>query len=182
MSHKVNNQVNNQFILDFCFAWSDLTFETQLVNPGDQVVWNNSLIRVNNDIILYKNRLGPDILYVRDLYDNEGRPLNYDDFIAKYQCRDFPFIILNGLYHTIPSSWRPTVRSLSLPRQPTSQHTMLARFTAVEKICRYTYKIFNNQRLELPRGCVKWNNVFVNPMLDWGRVFSACIERLGIRE
>jgi len=138
------------------------------------VIWNNWFIKANKGIILYKNCLACNVMYVRDFYSEEGRPLRYNEFITKYNVGNFPFTKLNGIHHSIPALWRPSLHSLSLPRQPTNQHIALARFTAIEKVCRYAYNIFNSQKIETPRGCIKWDNVFKDLNMDWNEIFLTC--------
>lgn len=167
-------RITNRFVLDCCSAWGDLTFEVTSTSFVDQVVWNNTFIKVDNQILFDKALLRSKVIYVRDFYGEDGNPLVNVDFITKYNCGNFPFIKLNGIHCSIPVDWRPFIQWIKSPRQPTSQHVMIARFSLDLKVCRYAYKVFNNRSIDIPRGFFKWNNVFSSSVLDWVRIFCIC--------
>ena len=43
------------FIRDVFLAWNNLTSKTVIYNYGNEVIWNNSNIRVENKTIIFKN-------------------------------------------------------------------------------------------------------------------------------
>ena len=61
----------NLFLRDVLLAWNNLTSKTVIYNYGNEVVWNNSNIRVENKTIIFKNWQQSGIKYVKDMFDND---------------------------------------------------------------------------------------------------------------
>lgn len=56
-------------------------------NYCDQVVWNNTFIKVKGEIICFNLNFK----FVRDFYHSTGKSLHYKDFILRYNYPTFPY-------------------------------------------------------------------------------------------
>ena len=73
---------------------------------GNQIIWNNSFIRIDNTVVMYTALFKKNVLYIRDLFDQLGNPFSYNSFKIKYQIERFPFSLYFGLIDCIPIGWR----------------------------------------------------------------------------
>lgn len=80
-----------------CAAWCDATLTIPNSNFGEQIIWTNSLIKVNNVTIYYRRFHQAGVIYVKDLFNEDGTIVNYDQFMDKFELNQFPFTLLSGI-------------------------------------------------------------------------------------
>ena len=56
------------FLRDFLLAWSKLTNKTVISNYHDEIIWNNSNIRVGEKTIFYKEGFQLGIKHIKDIF------------------------------------------------------------------------------------------------------------------
>ena len=99
------------FISQVIEAWCEVSYTSPLENFGHQVIWNNSHIKVNGNVVFYECLYKKGILMVKDLFDHNHRPYNFATFIQVYDLQGFSFIHYWGLIKAIPSHWRNTLNN-----------------------------------------------------------------------
>lgn len=68
-----------------------------------------------------------------------------------------------------------------LPRQPTSQHIMLAQLECIDRVCHYVYRKFIDCSAEQLRSCGKWKDEFKGTALNWSIVSCKKVKEAEIR-
>ena len=163
--------INNVFIRQVLEAWSDVVFTNPSDNYGSQIIWNNSYIRVNNDIVMYKNLFQKNVTYVSDFFDDNNLPLTMDRFKQLFKIEAFPFTLYWGLINAIPQTWRRSgcIRTL------TSNATIdfLNKTMQSTSVSQFIYKNQLNRLSNPPTSKQKWQGLF-NTLTnsDWRRFFT----------
>lgn len=70
----IDIHISNAFIYDVCHAWSLHSFIMPNSNYGEQIIWNNSFIKINNKMVFYNSMFQKGIWQVKHLFDNDNRP------------------------------------------------------------------------------------------------------------
>ena len=87
-------KVSNAFFREILEIWGGINFEKQIMSEEhflDQPLWYNSLIRIGNKPVFFKDWLGKGVTKVRHLLGNDNNtflPLN--DFCLKYNLNVRP--------------------------------------------------------------------------------------------
>ena len=79
--------VSNCFIGDILSIWSEVNFEDRIMSENqfhDQCLWYNSLFRINNRPVFYRDWLNKGIRKVKDLKDSPINFFSLTDFQNKY--------------------------------------------------------------------------------------------------
>ena len=93
------------FISDILSIWSEVNFEDRITSENqfhDQCLWYNSLFRINNLPVFYKDWLNKGIRKVKDLKDSHNNFLSLTDFQSKYNLPTCP-LKFYGLLSAIKS-------------------------------------------------------------------------------
>ena len=80
----------NHFLGNVCKAWCSLTFHNPINNFGNQVLWNNSFIRMNGKPVVLNKLVGKCLINVRDLFHKDGTALC---FRCTFNLSNIPFTI-----------------------------------------------------------------------------------------
>ena len=100
------------------------TSTLEVKSPLDQTILLNSNIKVNNQVIFIKELQNKNIMYIRNLINEQGAFYSYDDFQAKYITR-LTFIHYYGIINAIPATLK---NALSVNMNP-SINLNLVRIT-----------------------------------------------------
>ena len=91
-----------------------------IYNYGNEIIWNNSNIRVENKTIIFKNWRQSGIKYVKDMFDNDRQ--NFYTFAALKEKFDLPssdFLKYLSIFNSLPSA-----RKRSLKTEDKMSHQM----------------------------------------------------------
>jgi len=102
----------NKFYRQIFSFWSEI-YTTKVKDSKDaynQVLWNNSLIRVDNQPIMYKAWVEKGILTIADLFDANGTILALDQLSEKHNL-DIRFMDYCSLSNAIPKEWKNLIRN-----------------------------------------------------------------------
>ena len=64
---------NKSFLKDMLIAWSNFNFKPIIYSHFNEILWNNSNIRVDDKTVFYKRWSELGIKYVIDIYDHETK-------------------------------------------------------------------------------------------------------------
>ena len=59
----------------------------------NEIIWNNSNIKVNNKTVFYQFLLLKGIDCVNIVFNIDGRPLQYNEFVEAYNLYSFPLTV-----------------------------------------------------------------------------------------
>ena len=93
------------FLNDIRLAWNSLTDKTVIYNYGNEILWNNSNIRVGDKTVLFKNWQQSGIKYLKDIFDHDRQ--NSYTFAAmkeKYNLPSTDFLIYLSILEPVSRS------------------------------------------------------------------------------
>ena len=91
-----------QFWKDVLYSWTYINYEQHTLNPMDQIVWYNSMIRTNNKPIMWKNIFQKGLVYIKDL----RRPRGFISVRQAQEKFDMTLMQYNSPISAIPRSWK----------------------------------------------------------------------------
>ena len=68
-----NISIKKPFLRDLLLAWSKFANKTVISNYHNEIIWNNSNIRVGENTIFYKEWFQLGIKHVKDIYDQQNQ-------------------------------------------------------------------------------------------------------------
>ncbi|KAL9961988.1 hypothetical protein ACROYT_G031039 [Oculina patagonica] len=150
--------VCNPFVPEALEAWAELHFtdvtDITDVNVGDQIIWYNSLIRINDRPVFHKHWFNHGICKISHLLDENGTLLRYDELRIKFpELKWFEsFAVLSAI--------RSFIRKLHNPQTPDNnimKGVSLADLTSKSKINHFVYTSLLKREKIPPIGSqVKW--------------------------
>ena len=100
------------FYRDVWLAWSKINHKSpsNLEEILNETLWLNSFIRVNDGPVVYKNCIEKDLLYIKNLLNDNGEIMNYNEFVDKYG-NIMNYVLFYGLLSAIPAEWKQIIRN-----------------------------------------------------------------------
>ena len=98
----------NNFWSEMLYAWSKINFNTapDTADILEQVIWLNSHIRIDNKPVVWKKCIDANIMYVKDLYEENGIPKSPVSL-------GMSWLEQNQLLAALPHSWKAKIRNLA---------------------------------------------------------------------
>lgn len=160
--------VHNQFISNVCQAWSNYTFYTPTDNLLNEIIWNNSYVKINNKIVYYNFMDIKGIRLVRDVLNDDLSLMAFDDFKMKFSLAYCPFTIYFGLLSAIPRGWRQSqeVETGEVER------TSLDVLNRCKSVVRPIYNKLLRSYIIEPTAIEKWSNAFNFTTREWRTIFQ----------
>ena len=169
--------VSNRFISDVCAAWSKYSFRNPVENYENEIIWNNSMIRIDNEIVFYDYMYAKGVLRVKDLYDNNQRPLSFGSFKEKYSLGAFPFTAFYGILSAIPRVW---IESFNVLNAESLNDDVVDALHDIPHLSRYVYRHLIQTVVTPPAAFSKWSDVFQFSQSQWQTIcripFASCKE------
>ena len=162
--------IEEPFTKELIETWSLLNFKNQFSNFGETPIWYNSLIRIDNKPIHYRNWSSAGIYFVSDLLEEDSRFLTFDTFKEKFAIKAH-FLQYHGVICAISNLKRknycPQMRSAG-----TDTKCLLSS----ETFCKVAYKLFLTQSASTPcKSQAKWLADCTScdiDMIDWGKSYT----------
>lgn len=164
------NSIRNSFIRQIVYAWCDISFSTPTENFGNQVIWNNSHIRIDNKIVMNHILMDRNVIYVSDLFDEHNKPLTFVRFKQVFNA-DIPFTLYWGLISAIPQWWkRSGCHSTDVMNNNNIMHFNAIRASSISQ---HIYKMYLHRLSKVPTAREKWSCSFKDlTKKDWDRFFK----------
>ena len=137
-------------------------------NYATQYVLNNSHIKIDNKLFFSNLLLIANVYCVKDFFDVDGQPLDYNTFITKNILPAFPFTTYLGIIRAIPN-----VRKHNLfPHQLCNENIQrLICFCSTSKPSQHVYYTLISKIVSTPTALKKWSSLLYNPP-DWKTIFN----------
>ena len=137
----------SEFWADVIYQWCHYNYTSTLEvkSPWDQTILLNSNIKVNNQVIFIKELQNKNILYIRNLVNEQGVFYSYEDFQAKYNTR-LTFIHYYGMINAIPATFK---NALTVNMTP-SINLNLVRITKKTGVSKIIYTDLVNKKQAFP--------------------------------
>lgn len=164
--------IKNPFIRDVVHAWCNLVFETNPNNPQNQILWNNSFIRIDKDIVCMHNWYNQGVKYVKDLLNDNGDFLTFNEFCVKYSLKNCNYMNYFSLIYAIPITWRRNINDVDRTSHSNTQNDYVIRVCKMDKVCKGVHKLFVKRIMKPPIAEIKWA-LYMNDMnLNWAEFYT----------
>ena len=82
-------KIRNPFVCEVMSIWAELHFSDavaiSIANVGDQIIWLNSLVRIDNQPVFRKHWMDHGVCKISHLLDEGGNLLGYDAMKSNFQ-------------------------------------------------------------------------------------------------
>ena len=72
--------IDNEFIREAVHGWCKASYKVPSDQFGNQILWNNSHLKIDNETKFYRRLYNNGIVYVHDLFNENGIPLDFNSF------------------------------------------------------------------------------------------------------
>ena len=162
--------IEDPFTKELIETWSLLNFKKQLSNFGITPIWYNSLIRIDNKPIHYRNWSTAGIYFVNDLLEDDSQFLTVDTFKEKFAIKAH-FLQYHGVICAISN-----IKRKNHCPQMKSAKTDTKSLLSSEAFCKLAYKSFLTQTASIPcKSQEKWLtecNFCDVDTIDWGKSYT----------
>lgn len=157
-------------MVEMCAAWCDATFTIPNTNFGEQIIWNNSLIKINNVTIYYKRFHQAGVIHVKDLFNDDGTTVSYDQLMDKFELNQFLFTLLSGIISAIPSGWK-NFWQVDYNNDNGNDH-IIDSLSKTKSASKLIYPLLIQNISVPPRACAKWNATFSFSEENWSVIYK----------
>ena len=136
-------------------------------------LWNNNDIKIANRPIFYKQWFDKNILFLKDLFDEQGKLMDFYNFCLKYQIH-VNFVEYFGVRAAVETFIKRTGIDTETENKPLTNIYIpfhLKEILKSKKGSKDMYNIFNNKEVVI-KSKEKWNQVFENINLNWKIIYS----------
>ncbi len=177
-SFLVTNSICNCMVKDIFKCWFKYTFNiaTDIGDIMQQVIWYNSHLRIDNKVIINKEMIQKGIVYVHQLFKQNGELLNLYEFNFTYQL-NIDYLTYYGITSAIPREWKQVMRDQPHRIYGPGVDKCLTNVLVATKVCKAVYSHLIEQRYGAieATGFKKWEIFFGNNSVsraDWEKSFE----------
>ena len=147
--------ISNVFVKQVFSAWVEASYRFPIDSFGNQVIWNNHHICIDNKMFYYDFMYTKGVKYVADFFDHRGNPLTFTHFKQKFNLEAFPFTLYWGLINSIPRNWRGI--GCGPTEVPNGNFTWVQRALQVSSLSQFVYNTCLKTIVTEPTALKKWS-------------------------
>ena len=169
---EIKSNCTNKFWWDVLEAWKKLTLKLKPTSASDSI-WNNGNIRIDtcNNAVFYRRWYSKNIYFIKDLLDEHGHLLTYEQFQEKYNVQT-NFLEFTGIKTAIVNYLRRSQIDVSHEACFNCHWPFIVKLIMkTRKGSTYIYKLFTKKNVA-PNSQQKWNRVFGNIHLSWKDIYT----------
>lgn len=163
------NDISNVFVKEVCQAWAHYNYNIPVGNYGNQIILNNSFIKIDKQIIYNERLFRAGAYYVSNFFNEDGTILQYRDFMEKHDIEHFSYLNYFSIVSAIPRYWRNNLgddANLNINCQ------RMTKFIFAPKSNRCVYENLVKDKVTTPRAKLKWEEKYRTVDWNWQRIFS----------
>lgn len=128
-------QLPSQFWLDVISSWCEYNYRqpSEAESPQNQILWFNSNIKINDRVLWTKELYEKNVIYIKDLHNQNGKFYSYIDFQNIYNTK-ITFLHYYGILHAIPSIYKQNAS------KEAKQQSNINKILATEKVAKFVYR------------------------------------------
>ncbi len=161
-------------IITFWFNYSFYS-PTSVSEMRNQIIWFNSHIRVNDNIIFNEVLYAHNILYVHQFFDDLGNIFKVNDFQTKYNIT-INYLTYYSITAAIPRVWKKEIKIQHMVTTTNIIHGPLLTMSKPNHVCKSVYAdlIEHHYGDFIATGYTKWDDYFSDGLSkeDWIEGFS----------
>ena len=107
---------------------------TNITLQRGKILCFNSHIKIDRQVVFYKQWYEAGIIYVRHIIKQNGTILKYEDFVSKYHIHPNR-LQYYGIIHSIPCKWKYILKNVG----ESTKNKVISRFDKVKqssKVCK----------------------------------------------
>ena len=165
---------NNKFWNNVLEAWL-VVCEKQIPTKFEDILstnlWNNKELKINNKAIFYRHWYDKHIHYIKDLFNDDGRLMNYNQFIQKFEVQT-NFIQFYGVRAAVELYIRN--KGIAINTNILTNNYLPFKIKVLlknERGSRDMYELINKKNI-IPSSQVKWNTIFEPIHLNWSQLYN----------
>lgn len=172
-------EIDNTFIREVCKCWSSFTHTLPVEKFSNEIIFNNSFVKINKKLVYFDKFVKSKASYVKDYFDEHGKPRVYNVFCRKYGIHNFPFTLYYGIIDAIPRGWKDSCRGDgddNLETNASQCELFFLKFITLHKGNRLFYSSAISKKTQSPSCFRKRQAEFSSETLSWPRMdnFSLC--------
>lgn len=175
---EIKRHCTNKFWWDVLEAWKKFIIQLVPKSASDIMgisIWNNMNIKINNTPVFYRRWYDKNIHFIRDLVDENGQLLTYEQFQAKYNVRT-NFVQFIGIRTSIEAY----LRRIQIPvaNEPLFNCHWPFNVKLIMKSSKGSKDIYTvlTSKITVPTCQHKWDRVFENINLNWKQIYSTPVK------
>ena len=133
------------------------------IDVQNQIIWFNSYVRRDGNIVAWKNWIEKGILRVKDLIDANGQFLTQGDISTKYEL-EANFMEYYGIISAIPHRWK----SLLINQKGDSEPLLIEQITVMARPVSLMYKKLNFDENLVSTKWIMWKHE-MNKEIDYNK-------------
>ena len=170
-TEKCIDNIKNEFVKNVVQSWCSLAYDSDTANVKDQIIWNNSLIKIDKKTQFKQHWYNNGVKYVKDLTSDNGIFFKFNEFIAKYPGLRSNFMEYFSLIHATPTTWRKKNSTTDRQNNLNWQEDLVNEIRRTGKVCKLIQKMCVDQIFKPPVGEEKWAIQFNDANLDWTAIY-----------
>jgi len=167
---KLAKRQTNIFWKEVIESWSRFR---SLSDPCEYLwypIWNSFFLKakgiIHNKKYLQENGLN----YIKDLFNEKGTILGYQEFIEKFRV-NVNFVDFYSLMHCLKQDWKHQADIKNLGKGKIME--CIEKITQVKKVCKYIYSIMASEDTMLNNNEIKWSKLgFTIEQDEWKKYYN----------
>ena len=164
-----------QDLVEFWLNTKPVIDEKNIVDPSQEIVWNNSCIKISGNTLFIPDLIKADITRLTDLFDENNMFLSMDKLCRKLKKTGRTFINYYAIKTAVPRNWKTRIKETNTVKSENVTYGLKWNdvFYSLEKcsssICR---KILTSKLIVKPICEKSWEKEFKNLTFNWKQVWT----------
>ena len=162
------------FLKEIVSSWADINFSSNLKHISTQKIWNNSLIKNNQNLFFNKEWQQKGIQTIGQLYDSKHKTfLTFEQMKIKFNLKQSDFLKYYQILSSIPKKWKSEIKHDTIENQQLNLYKSLMKSKASNKLISKIQleRIQSNNEIKPHK---QWEKQFTN--LNWKHIHSMPFE------
>ena len=171
MQHGDLSNICNVFVKQVCEAWFTYNFNVPNADFHNQIVLNNSLVKIEHRTFFNHYLFNAGAYRVHDFFNHDGSTKDYQTFVSEFKLIAFPFTIYFGILSSMPSTWKAYLHTNDTTTISVNANELrLLLFNSKSSANRNIYSSLLQNHLCIPSCVKKWEAEF-SCELYWNKIF-----------
>jgi len=167
--------IDNSFIHEIVKSWFNVVFEPASSNFQYQILWNNSAVRIGNNIVFKKEWYDKGVKYFKDLLSENGEIMSFNVFKDRTGL-NINFLEYFSLIYAIPQKWKQNTKVVDRDNGDESlQSDLLLKLGMTKKVCKLVHEICVQKIFKSPTSEVKWSLFFDEIDFNWKEIYCIAL-------
>ena len=123
-----NLNITNNSFKELLIEWCIENSRSTIGNCGNEVLWNNTNIKADNNAVIYSDWHNKGIVYMKDIVNiTDKSVLDFTSLKEKYDLPNSGFLKYLTLLHSIPNTWKTITKTCLYNFDPLKPHFYIVR-------------------------------------------------------